>query len=723
MKPPRREELDALRVALRDLTGVCYGSDVVDALVDADTGRVHLSRLLTDESLRLSVCHSRCWHHFLGTFPSALDSEAFRAALGARRDLASVIHGLPVLRYAHEAAAKGAKEAATVSHFATRFDEATVSEHLHRRLDYWLRRLPCTSSAHTLDDAMRRVLACGDEARERMASEAARQARLCGDMHFFSKMIGNTVVVLDPSHDDCASSPWLRRIVSAFQKGHASPRRPALLVVGTEGARRAASAWHNPVFVYTSAEAPPHLLPAVASGFVYATSDASRSSAPRPLAVNRARAVLYARNDLAGLTRGTTDGYDRIVTNVVPSRAELARVYEATGLRAYSVPEEASSPPSSSAAAICRSGVEALECLRAGRVPICVGPRARFAPYVTDMASGLVVSTEAEAAQALAGGAAAAAPAVARNVRRLQAALFSDACAAQFWEQHASKSCPVRSSAPAHGILLYLDFAVAYFFRHLPDMSAFDLARRTTTERKKNVCVLIDNRANALSALSLFFAARNLAPTSWDIRVVTSASSAPFYRDLLPLLPPASEVVTHGALEHDCFHIDNYNTLLTSAEFWDEYVALGYEKMLIVQDDGVLLRRGVERFARFDYVGAPWPDTAQNAQIKAALNGGASVGNGGLSLRSVSASARVAKTHLVEKTQLFCSNMCLMPEDVYFAAAMTREKCAIPDATEASLFSSEQIANLRSLGVHKVWVYHRPETTLRLFQSYLEGEN
>ena len=69
----------------------------------------------------------------------------------------------------------------------------------------------------------------------------------------------------------------------------------------------------------------------------------------------------------------------------------------------------------------------------------------------------------------------------------------------------------------------------------------------------------------------------------------------------------------------------DYNDFLTSKDFWLEFIS--HDKVLVFQQDSMLLRKGIEEFEEWDYVGAPWKKYSPwNTHNR-------SGGNGGLSLR------------------------------------------------------------------------------------------
>jgi hypothetical protein len=107
-----------------------------------------------------------------------------------------------------------------------------------------------------------------------------------------------------------------------------------------------------------------------------------------------------------------------------------------------------------------------------------------------------------------------------------------------------------------------------------------------------------------------------------------------------------------------------------NASFW--HLFDGVDHLLLFQTDSIILRPGLEDFARFDYIGAPWHlenERWSQPALKAALPDG--VGNGGFSLRSPAAMAAIAEAaatagapHPSHPTE---------QEDVFFAAAVQRD--------------------------------------------------
>jgi hypothetical protein len=254
------------------------------------------------------------------------------------------------------------------------------------------------------------------------------------------------------------------------------------------------------------------------------------------------------------------------------------------------------------------------------------------------------------------------------------------------------------------------------------------LPRIAKESRNNNLAVVaIDTRENPMTVAAVVQTLSCLDFRSWDALVVTNSKSAHYYdgRD-----SASWRVLAHGIdqgaydstslriLERSTFDIEDYNTLLTSPGFWRIFEQLGYEKVLLVQDDGFLVRKGLDSMISGvgDYIGAPWSDAPFNQPLKHGT-GGKLVGNGGLSLRSVRAMIRVAETR---PRRIFHTGLHTEPEDVFFAVGVSED----PDLTLASnaaarAFATEQEICMTSLGFHKPWPYHPKDRVLAFFNSVL----
>lgn len=218
--------------------------------------------------------------------------------------------------------------------------------------------------------------------------------------------------------------------------------------------------------------------------------------------------------------------------------------------------------------------------------------------------------------------------------------------------------------------------------------------------RPRNTVMIIDNRPNPLSVLSCLITGSNLAKDTWNLVVYTSQKAKSYYKEMLPF---AHIISDNPLLNINHFQIQDYNKILKDSRIWKDLLDLNYEKVLIIQDDGMLVRIGVEEYLGYDYIGAPWLDNNEllktsNPQL---------VGNGGLSLRNIKLHYEICKEESdIKKERLFNNELEPIPEDVFFSNAVYERNGLIPLTAIATEFCSEQILNYNSLGFHKIWGYH-----------------
>lgn len=283
------------------------------------------------------------------------------------------------------------------------------------------------------------------------------------------------------------------------------------------------------------------------------------------------------------------------------------------------------------------------------------------------------------------------------------------------WNLHIKHSCPCRTGDPRNGILLYCNFIYFYFLKNEKRIEKLQDSYNYNINSKSKYCVfIVDNRPNILSIISVLFTMINLN-SDWCCRFYTSTSALPYYEKYIG---DFVDVVDIDILNHK-FHIDIYNKLLTSLYFWESLE--DYEKCVIIQDDGILLRKGIDRFLEYDYCGSPWTDCVGNEYLKSNVNVDL-CGNGGLSLRTVSKMKDVVQNTTDEdKRILFYNNMNNFPEDVYFVKYLKKMNgVRMPSSRDASFFGSEEILNMDSLGIHKFWCYIPSENVKAYFKKILE---
>lgn len=147
--------------------------------------------------------------------------------------------------------------------------------------------------------------------------------------------------------------------------------------------------------------------------------------------------------------------------------------------------------------------------------------------------------------------------------------------------------------------------------------------------------------------------------------------------------------------------VNNYNQMMKTEELWR---SLGdAQKVLVFQTDSLIVNPGIEEFLVYDYVGAPWHQQNERWEAITELVPPA-VGNGGLSLRNVSAMQNIAK--LFGK-----DSMVDEQEDIFYAKHVHKDHKLCP-RVEAYSFCLEvpcddlALAPDGPFAVHAAWYYN-----------------
>ncbi len=129
---------------------------------------------------------------------------------------------------------------------------------------------------------------------------------------------------------------------------------------------------------------------------------------------------------------------------------------------------------------------------------------------------------------------------------------------------------------------------------------------------KKLVAVIIETRP--IEGLETIIQQHmDFLPSGTDLYVFTSEKS--FFN---PYVLQRKFNVYNFTLEIDSIH--DYNKALTIPEFWEQFTEY-YDRVLIFQSDSAILRKGIEKFYEWSFIGASWTWNKEH------------IGNGGFSLR------------------------------------------------------------------------------------------
>ena len=137
---------------------------------------------------------------------------------------------------------------------------------------------------------------------------------------------------------------------------------------------------------------------------------------------------------------------------------------------------------------------------------------------------------------------------------------------------------------------------------------------------------------------------------------------------------------------------DSYSRMLAEHSFWNQ---IPHEKILIFQHDSMLLRRGIEGFLEWDWIGGP-------------SGGGGGHYNGGLSIRS--------KAKTLEVIRKYRHNG--EAEDIYFHRGMKNIGARVAPYEVASKFCCERYFKLGTVGYHGLHHFHSPQNIELIKNQY-----
>lgn len=272
------------------------------------------------------------------------------------------------------------------------------------------------------------------------------------------------------------------------------------------------------------------------------------------------------------------------------------------------------------------------------------------------------------------------------------------------WKGILTNPCPIKANTPAYGVLLNTRFLVMYVIAKLKNAISYEVDTNS-----KNTLLVVDNRKDVATVYSALVSMTNLPP-KWNVVVFCTVENEEFMRNSLPM----ACIKLIDNYPSKSFFIEEYNRLMKTEAFWS---AVPGEKCLLVQNDGTLVRPGIEKHESFKYdlAGAPW---RSHPYLHEATSGNL-VGNGGMTVRSPKVCKEICKIFKHERLHVY--DTCTLiseAEDVFFARRIPRENvCPYALAKE---FSMEQVANIKALGYHRFWVYHPVSLTVEFFEIALK---
>ena len=170
-------------------------------------------------------------------------------------------------------------------------------------------------------------------------------------------------------------------------------------------------------------------------------------------------------------------------------------------------------------------------------------------------------------------------------------------------------------------------------------------------------------------------------------------------------------------LDVDNLTTSDYSKLLLSTDFWER---LSGEHILLYQEDSYLFHSEIDKFLKYDYIGAAWPESQDDN-----VNG---VGNGGFSLRNKSKMLECLRNPNSNSLNIGRStlnymrntNNSIIPEDVFFSKSLIDFNIGkVAQRDTANEFSQETQPCRNPLGGHNFWLAPNKKT----FYTNLKLEN
>jgi hypothetical protein len=181
----------------------------------------------------------------------------------------------------------------------------------------------------------------------------------------------------------------------------------------------------------------------------------------------------------------------------------------------------------------------------------------------------------------------------------------------------------------------------------------------------------------------------NWLPETTHLHIFTDAS---LYGAVAEMFPSAQ---IHAVTITPSQYFRDLNAVMTTSAFWETFAPA--DRVLIFQHDSGILRRGIEEFYEWDYIGAPFGPAYPF------------VGNGGFSLRNPVAMAHICR-------ELHYSPY--LPEDTFFPIGCEMLGYRLATVEAAMQFSCEIHPLMGTLGYHAIDRYLTPDEVRRIKTQY-----
>ena len=221
---------------------------------------------------------------------------------------------------------------------------------------------------------------------------------------------------------------------------------------------------------------------------------------------------------------------------------------------------------------------------------------------------------------------------------------------------------------------------VIYKYGYL--INNINYTRLTYDKYKKKSLIFIDDRFDILFKLILILFLYSV-DDSWNLNIFTTKENEIKFQTILDELGVEAKFNYMNKISN----IEQYSNLLKSSTFWD---SINEEHLLFFQYDSVCFGKFQDKFLKYNYLGAKWPENI--TQLPNIYNG-----NGGTSYRKKS-----IMSYITSKYNYYLYDTHL-PEDVYFAKYLNKEGLNIYDDNILEEFSFENNYSEKSIYGHAIF--------------------
>lgn len=230
----------------------------------------------------------------------------------------------------------------------------------------------------------------------------------------------------------------------------------------------------------------------------------------------------------------------------------------------------------------------------------------------------------------------------------------------------------------------------------------------------KNAIVMIDSRPD-LNHIEfvLRHSYSHLANNMWAAYFFCTDANQEWATSMCAKISPEISVCNIQTMfNRDIKNHDDYNNLMLSKRLWRFFKEQNISKVFILHEDALIFRKGIEKFLKYDYIGAPWP---LNHRKSSSLG----FGSGGFAIRNVDMTLKLLdetyQNRIIAIRNIHSTSKHLVknhiPEDVYYSIGFYLLRLDLgvmhvdlPNIEVAQEFAIEHTNHKHPYGGHKYWL-------------------